>query len=57
MRNCGFKLFNDEHLLFSWHDTLKDAEGRQEYERTRFGREFKITAVTVEEWEAYKGKE
>lgn len=55
-RNNGYKLYNDETSLFSWHETFDEAEQRSMFELRTFGREFRIAAVTDSEWVAYGHK-
>jgi hypothetical protein len=53
MNAYGYKLYNEEHSFFSWHETPEDAARRARYELGTFGRSFQIAAMTEREYRAY----
>lgn len=53
----GFKLYNEEHSMWSWHDTVADASIRLAMEQRIYGRSFQIAPVSAAEWNWYGSRE
>ena len=48
----GYKLYNEDHSIWSWHATMFEASARVAMEQRLYGRTFQIAQVTDNEWVA-----